>query len=311
MQIVFMGTPDFAVPALEKIYCSAHQLMAVVTQPDRPKGRHLHLEPPPVKIFAEKNKLSVLQPNDLRDNEFVNVMSGLSPEAIVVVAYGKIIPSWLLNLPLYGCINLHASLLPEYRGAAPIQRVIMDGRAQTGVTTMLLDEGMDTGDIFLQAAVRIGPDETAGEVASRLAAKGAGLLLETLDGLAEHIIEPRKQDESRASYAPKLEKEETLLQWSNPAQKIKDKIRALNPFPGGYTVLRGKRLKVLQARESEAALGQDLEPGTIVAVEKDGIVVASLDKPLMLTVVQPENKRKMSSSEFLQGHRIEVGEKLG
>jgi len=306
-----MGTPDFAVPTLELLYNSGQQILAVVTRPDRPKGRHLRLQAPPVKIFALEKNLPVFQPTGLSDQSFKGSLLNLGAEVIVVVAYGKIIPQWILTMPPYGCINIHASLLPKYRGAAPIQRALMNGCAQTGVTTMLLDEGMDTGDILLQSKIQIGSDDTAGVLGEKLAQAGAGLLLETLEGLAKDRISPHKQDENSASYAPKIEKGEALLEWSKPASQLKDLIRALNPHPGAYTFFQGKRLKVFEARIDKRAEGSQLQPGTVIDLEKDGIVVASADYPLVLNVVQPENKRKMNADEFLRGHQVAVETQLG
>ncbi len=311
MLTIFMGTPDFAVPTLDALLNSKHNLVTVVTQPDRPKGRHLRLQASPVKIFARKKNLPILQPTSLDEKSFENSISSLNPEVIVVVAYGRIIPGWILSFPAYGCINVHASLLPKYRGAAPIQRAIMDGCTETGVTTMLLDEGMDTGDILLQSPIEIEPDDTSREVEKKLSQKGAELLLETLDGLAKDCIIPRKQDESEASYAPKIEKEEAFLEWSEPASRLRDLIRALNPFPGAYTYFRSKRLKVFRARIFEQTCSPRDEAGTLIGLENDGIIVASADKPLILTEIQLENKRKMTAAEFLRGHRVEIGEKLG
>lgn len=310
MQIVFMGTPEFAVPSLDVILTSRHTVAAVITQPDRPKGRHLHLQPSPVKVFAAKNSLPVFQPEKLNEESFKKGIYDLNPDAIAVVAYGKIIPKWMLHLPHYGCINVHASLLPRYRGAAPIQRAIMDGLTETGITTILLDEGMDTGDILLQSRIPIEPENTSGDVAKKLSEVGAELLLQTLDGLEKDQIAPKKQEEDKASYAPKIEKEEALLTWSLPALRLANLIRALSPFMGAHTHLRGERLKVWEAKVTEKAGTSAREPGTVVSFDDDGIVVAARNDCLVLTLVQPENKRKMEASEFLKGHKLKIGEKL-
>jgi methionyl-tRNA formyltransferase len=306
-----MGTPDFAVLSLDALLSSKHEIVAVVTQPDRPKGRHLHLQPSPVKVFAQEKNLPILQPSNLNDEIFKASISSLNPKAIIVVAYGKIIPKWILSLPPYGCINVHASLLPKYRGAAPIQRAIMDGCSEAGITTMLLDEGMDTGDILLQSKVQIESAETSGDLAKKLSKEGAKLLLETLNGLAERRITPRKQEENKASYAPKIEKEEALIDWSRPALKLRNLIRALNPAPGAYTYFKGERLKVWEAKISEETDSSESSPGTVVGFESNGIIVATGTQPLVLTMLQPENKKRMTASEFLRGHKIEIGEKLG
>jgi len=311
MRTIFMGTPDFAVPSLEELLNSDHKILSVITQPDRPKGRHLHLQHPPVKTFAQKNNLIVLQPADLNANSFKEEIINAKPEVIIVVAYGRIVPKWILSVPPYGCINVHASLLPDYRGAAPIQRAIMEGRNETGITTMLLDEGMDTGDILLQLCVGIEDDDTYGVLAKKLSTVGAKLLLKTLTGIVKGQIAPQKQDEDNASYAPKIEKEESLLDWSRPSLNLRNLIRALNPFPGAYTYLNGSRLKVWEARIAEGFEEKMQEAGSVIGLEDDGIVVAAVDKPLVLTIVQPENKRKMTASELLCGHPIQIGEKLG
>jgi len=310
MRIIFMGTPDFAVPSLNELMNSEHEIISVVTQPDRPKGRHLHLQPPPVKEFAQNNNLPVLQPADLNVDLFREKIVNAKPDVIVVVAYGRIVPKWILAVSPHGCINVHASFLPSYRGAAPIQRAIMDGCKETGITTMLLDEGMDTGDILLQKHVEIAEEDTSGELAKKLSYAGAKLLLETLTGMAEGKIVPRKQDEGKASYAPKIEKEEALLDWSRPSLNLNNLIRALNPFPGAYTYLSGSRLKVWEARIAEESEGEIGKVGSIVGFKDDGIMVATIDKPLVLTVVQPENKRKMTAPELLCGHPVKMGEKL-
>lgn len=311
MRIIFIGTPDFAVPSLNELLDSDHEILLVVTQPDRPKGRHLHLQSPPVKVFAQKNNLNILQPTDLNTDSFKEEIIKAKPDVIIIVAYGKIVSKWILSIPPYGCINVHASLLPGYRGAAPIQRAIMEGCNETGITTMLLDEGMDTGDILLQSRIGIAAKDTSGDLAKKLSLAGAKLLLKTLNGIAKGEIASQKQDEDEASYAPKIEKEEALLDWSRSSLDLRNLIRALNPFPGAYTYLNRSRLKVWEARIVEGFEGKKQKAGSVVGLEEDGIVVATIDKPLVLTMVQPENKRKMTGSELLCGHPVQIGEKLG
>ncbi len=311
MRIVFMGTPVFAVPSLEVLLASAHKIEAVVTQPDKPKGRHLHVQPSPVKLLAQGQDIRVLQPSSLNDASFEEAISAIAPEAIAVVAYGKIIPAWLLSLPPHGCINVHASLLPAYRGAAPIQRAVMNGDTETGVTTMLLDEGMDTGDVLLQSSVKIEIEDTSGDLARKLSEEGAKLLLKTLDALEDGKINPLKQNEEEASYAPKIEKEEAVIDWAKPASTLRDSIRALSPSPGAFTYFKGKRTKIWSARTLDRKGSVEAPPGGIVDMSKDGIVVATGDQLLVLTVVQMENSKKMTAPEFLRGHKVEIGEKLG
>jgi len=311
MQIIFMGTPDFAVRSLEVLLDSTHVIEAAVTQPDKPKGRHLHLQSPPVKLLAQDRDIPVLQPSSLNDADFKETISVIAPEAIAVVAYGKIIPPWLLSQPLHGCINVHASLLPKYRGAAPIQRAIMNGDAETGVTTILLDEGMDTGDMLLQSKVKIDSEDTSGDLAKKLSEEGAKLLLETLNALEENKISPRKQNEEEASYAPKIEKEEAAIDWSMPASALRDLIRALSPSPGAFTYFKGKRTKIWAAKTPDGTDSIESSPGSVVGFSSDGIIVATGNQSLVLTIVQAENSRRMPAPEFLRGHKVEIGEKLG
>lgn len=306
-----MGTPEFAVPSLRALLRSEHEVVAVITQPDRPKGRHLHLSPSLVKELALENHLTLLQPPTLNDESFKRKIDELRPDLVIVVAYGQIIPGWLLRLPRYGCVNVHASLLPRYRGAAPIQRVIMDGCEITGVTMMFMDEGLDTGDILLQSAIPIAPDDTAGDLSEKLSRLGAELLLTTIEGLSREAITPVVQDERLATHAPKVEKEEALIDWSLSAESIRNLIRALNPQPGAYTFYRGKRLKIWEALSGESSR-EDLKPGIVFDVDaRKGFVVGCGQGELLVSRVQLEGKQAMTATEFCRGHEVKVGEKLG
>ena len=263
MKIVFMGTPDFALASLDKLIDGGYEIAAVVTQPDRPKGRGKKLTPPPVKERALGAGLRVLQPERVKDSGFIEALKELSPDIIIVVAYGQILPEEIINLPAMGCINVHASLLPKYRGAAPINWCIINGESRTGVTTMYMDKGMDTGDILLQRETEIGENETAGELHDRLAALGADLLLETLEGLQRNEVERKAQDHSAATYAPQLDRETGRVDWNSDAKSIYNLIRGTNPWPGCYTVYKGERMKLWEAKvlEQSRTAGKVLEAG--------------------------------------------------
>lgn len=316
LRVVFVGTPDFADASLRAVLDSRHQIVAVVTQPDRPVGRGMQLCCGPVKRTAEAFGIPVMQPERIADSQAVSRIAELAPDAIVVVAYGQKIPKSILEMPEYGCINVHGSLLPEYRGAAPINRAIMDGQDYTGVTTMYMDEGWDTGDIILAKRVRIGSTMTAGELHDILAHEGAQLLVKTLD-LIEAGSAPRiPQDNSKATYAPKLTKEDCCIDWSMSAESIRNHVRGLNPFPGASTVLGCTRLKVWEVTE-ESRTGDDgaapvcglvLElPGT----EQDGIKVRCGRGCVRIMRLQPENRRPMSAHDFTLGYKIAVGDVFG
>lgn len=321
MKIVFMGTPNFALPCLE-VVARHHQLVGVVTQPDRKKGRGGKISAPPVKVRAQELGVPILQPARIKDPDALAVLKAWSPEIIVVVAYGEILPSSVLKLPPRGCINLHASLLPQYRGAAPIPRAIMDGQRVTGVTTMYMDEGMDTGDIILQQEVPIGEDMTAGELSLKLAQVGAGLLEKTLALIEQGRASAIPQDHSRASYAPMLRSEDEIIDWSKPAPAIVNLVRALNPDPGARSRFRDKVLKVWKAKaldwtetegESMAALPSEVAPGTIIQLRKgEGPVVAcGHGGAILIQELQLEGKSAISGGQFLNGYRPTEAEKLG
>ncbi len=319
MNIIFMGTPDFAVSTLEGIINSNHKIIAVVTQPDRPKGRGREILPSPVKVVAEANKIDVLQPEKVKEPDFIKKISEYNPDCIVVVAFGQILPKDILNLPRYGCINLHASLLPKYRGSAPINWALIKGEKKTGVTSMFMDEGMDTGDILIQREIEIKEDDNAGTIHDKLSQMGSDIILETLDGIEKETISRIKQDASIATYAPKLKKEDCLIDWSIGAKEIVDRIRGLTPAPGAYTSYNGKRFKITNAdykiQDSRFKI-QDLKlaackNGEVFEVNRNGIKVICSNGVVIIKNLQPEGKRVMSAGEFISGHAIRAGEILG
>lgn len=309
MRIVFIGTPSFALPSLKEITQAGFETVAVITQPDRKQGRGMKLTPPVVKIQAMQLGIPVLQPSRIRDQEFIAYLQGLAPEAIVVVAYGQILPQQILNIPKLGCINLHASLLPELRGAAPIQWSIILGKESTGVTTMYMDEGMDTGDIILQKEIEISDDETSGDLLERLSIIGADLLLATLRLIEEGKVQRTKQNELHATYAPLITKKDAIIPWSKPAIEIYNLIRGLNPVPGAYTFLEGKRIKIYHSRVVQGG-SESQSPGEIISLEVGGMVVACGRGHLSILEVQPEGKGRMDIKAFLAGHRIAKGAKF-
>ncbi|MGQ9627237.1 MAG: methionyl-tRNA formyltransferase [Anaerolineae bacterium] len=305
-KVIFMGTPDFAVPVLEKII-EEHEVLAVVTQPDRPAGRGGRLRPPPVKEFASLHGLPLLQPPALR-GEVVKELASLAPEVILVAAYGQILPRSVLGIPPHGCLNVHASLLPRHRGAAPIAAAILAGDEATGITIMLMDEGLDTGPIVSQAECPISPQDTGGSLATKLSHLGAELLSQTLPRWLRGEIEPRPQDESQATYCPMIRKEDGLLDWSRPAVELWRRVRAFHPHPGTYTYWEGKRLKILRTGPLSERRGSE-EPGRVLSLP-EGLAVATGEGTLLLEEVQPEGKRPMSGVEFARGRRGFIGSRL-
>lgn len=305
MDIVFMGTPEFAVPCLKAIWDAGHRVVGVFTQPDKPAGRGYRLTPPPVKVLAAEKGIPVYQPPKLRDGEVLSILRTLSPALIVVVAYGKILPPDILALPPKGCINVHASLLPKYRGAAPIQWSVVNGEKETGVTTMYMAEGMDTGDIIEMAATPIGPEETAGALHDRLSLLGAQLLAHTL-GLVEAGKAVRTpQDDAQATYASLIQKEMGELDFDKPAVALYDLIRGFSPWPGAYTFAGGKLLKVLRGAVA-AETGQNAPPGTVSRDETGRLVVQCGRGLLALLEVRPEGGKAMTGAEYLRGHPLGV-----
>ncbi len=309
MKLVFCGTPEFAVPTLEAVLKAGHNVALVVTQPDRAAGRGMEMQAPPVKRVAIERGLPVVQPEKIRNNaEFRAQLEGIGPDAILVVAYGRIIPQWMLELPRFGNINLHGSLLPKYRGAAPIQWAVANGEVVTGVTTMRLDAGLDTGDMLLAQVVPIGQEETAMDVYGCLAPVGAELMLETLDGLEFGKICPQVQDHSLATLAPILTREDGWIDFSRTAQRIYDRWRGFQPWPGAHTMLRGKKLIVQRMHVAGAGSGE----AGVVEVRGDALLVACGGGSLIaLDEVQMEGKRRMSAAEFLRGNQVRSGERLG
>ena len=308
MKVIFMGTPDFAVGTLKSLIASEHEVTAVVTQPDKPKGRGKAMQFPPVKEVAVEAGIPVLQPRRVRESETVEAIRNIEADVIVVVAFGQIIPKEILTMKKYGCINVHASLLPKYRGAAPIQWAVIDGEKESGVTTMQMDEGLDTGDMLLKAVVPLEKEETGGSLFDKLSSTGAGLLLETLAGLEKGTILPEKQGESPTAYAKMLKKEMGLIDWTKSAEELERLVRGLNPWPSAYSHLNGKTLKIWQAEVEER--DSENEPGTVVCVSKDGFGVQTGKGILKIRELQLEGKKRMDAGAFLRGYRMEEGMKL-
>ncbi|MGC1449444.1 MAG: methionyl-tRNA formyltransferase [Candidatus Sulfotelmatobacter sp.] len=307
LNVVFCGTPRFAVPTLERVVAAGHRVHLVVTQPDRPKGRGLALVQSPVKESALKLNLPITQPDRIKTNdEFRAQLTALKPDAIIIVGYGRIIPQWMLDLPPLGNINLHASLLPKYRGAAPIQWAIANGETVTGVTTMRIDAGLDTGDILLQQELPIAPDDTSETLAPRLASIGADLVVETLRSLQARTVHPHPQDNSQASLAPILKKEDGVMDFSRSATDLFNRIRGFQPWPGAHTKFRGKTLQILKARPAA-----DVLPPAELHVLSDRLVVGCAhNSSLELLEIQLEGKKRSNAPNFIHGYRPNPGEKL-
>jgi methionyl-tRNA formyltransferase len=310
MRLVFMGTPDFAVVSLEALLRSEDPVVGVVTQPDRPKGRGNILTPSPVKLLAQQSQIPLLQPLKMKDPEFLQTLVGWKPDLIAVAAFGRILPPAILSLPSLGCINVHGSLLPKYRGAGPIQWAIINGETETGITTMQMDEGMDTGAMLLQEAIPITSDDTAGSLSERLAQLGGRLLVETIARLKAGTLVPRPQDASQATMAPLLEKEDGVIDWTLPAAVLANRIRGLSPWPGAYTtIVGGDRWTIWRALALPGPVTKP--PGMVVAVTTKAIHVATGAGVLAVTELQPANSRRMAVSQYLAGHPVAVGERLG
>ncbi|MBB6736060.1 methionyl-tRNA formyltransferase [Cohnella zeiphila] len=317
MRIVFMGTPEFAVPSLKLLLEKGYDVAAVVTQPDRPKGRKRELTPPPVKAFALEKGLPVLQPERMRSPAAVESVAAWKPDLIVTAAYGQILPKAVLELPRLGCVNVHGSLLPRYRGGAPIQRSIMEGERETGVTIMYMAEGLDTGDMIASVTVPIGDEDTAGTMFEKLSLAGADLLMETLPKLADGTAPRVPQDDSLATYAPNLTREDERLRWERTSRELFDQTRGLNPMAGAFTFLDGEVFKVWGCRapeESDAKLGAEAlaaAPGTVLEAGADGIRVRTGDGSLVLTQVQPAGKKALPAADYARGARLAPGTVLG
>jgi len=309
MRILFMGTPDFALFSLRALVESGEDVIGVITQPDKPKGRGYTLTPPPVKVYASEQGLPVWQPTTLRSEEFATLLRELDPELIVVVAYGKILPVNVLEYPKYGCINVHGSLLPEYRGAAPMQRAIIDGKKQTGITTMLMADGIDTGDMLLKGYVDIEENDNFEVIHDKLGATGATVLLDTLKVLRTKGLSPIPQDDAQATYAAKIEKDDCVIDFSRPAREVHNRIRGLSPIPLAFThTPDGKMLKVITS-ELDGALSNQA-PGTVVSLENGRITVACGEGCISLLTVLPEGKKRMSAADFINGRKISLGDVL-
>jgi len=310
VKILFMGTPEFALPCLQRLIGERYEIVAILTQPDRPAGRGKMLMAPRVKRWAQRIGLPVLQPESLTNPTLLSSLRGLNPDLGVVVAYGRILPSEMLHLPTQGCINVHASLLPRYRGAAPIQRTIMAGEKITGITIMQMDEGMDTGPVLLQVAHPILLSDNAGTLHDRLALVAARTLCQALERLRRGRLFPIDQRHEEATYAPPLKKEEGLILWERPVQLLHRLIRALSPHPGAYTFWKGRRIKILKAELTEDG-APDRPPGSILALEQEAIRVATGSGSLLLLEIQPEGRRLMDAAEFARGQRLNVGDLFG
>ena len=310
MRLVFMGTPDFASASLEALLRSDDSVVGVVTQPDRPKGRGQIFTPSPVKLLAQRAQIPLLQPLKMKDPEFFHALAGWSPDLIAVAAFGRILPPAILSLPPRGCINVHGSLLPKYRGAGPIQWAIVNGETETGITTMLMDEGMDTGAMLLQEALPITPDDTAGTLSPRLAALGGRLLVETIARLKAGTLVARPQDSSRATLAPLLKKEDGAIDWALPATALANRVRGLSPWPGAHIRMAGgDRWTICRALALPGPVTEP--PGVIVAITNEAIHVATGDGILAVMELQPANSRRMAVSQYLAGHPVAVGVQLG
>jgi methionyl-tRNA formyltransferase len=314
VKLIFMGTPEFSVPSLERLIRDGHEVAAVFTQPDKPAGRGKHLHEPPVKAFALEQGIPVHQPAKIKSNDEVRaIFESISPDECVVVAYGKILPEWMLAIPRLGCINVHASLLPKYRGAAPINWAIANGERETGVTIMQMDAGMDTGPMLTQRSIRIGDDETAPQLSERLAQLGAELLSETLPRVERGEARLMPQDNNEASYAPMLKREDGLIDWRMSACEIANRVRAFQPWPGSFTGFRGGRLIIWQAYESPSGKDRAVaaEPGTILDIDREGIMIAcAASTALRVEAVQVEGKRRVSAPEFANGARLKPADRI-
>ena len=307
MRILFMGTPEFAQMSLRALTDDNRDVVCVITQPDKPKGRGYEMAMPEVKVYAMEKNIPVYQPETLKDGAILPILEEYRPDVIVVVAYGKILPEYILNFPQYGCINIHGSLLPEYRGAAPIQRAVIDGKKVSGVTSMYMEKGLDTGDMLIKRELAIGPETTAGQYHDELALLGGKVLLETLDALSAGTLTPEKQDDSASTYASQLSKAEGEINWNNTNEQIYNKVRGLNPWPKAYSFINGKRFVVDFVYKAE----NEGTPGQVLSADENGITVACGEGSVIIKEIKIEGKKKMSVADFLRGHKIEKGTLLG
>jgi len=309
-KLVFMGTPEFAIPTLKSLIHHGHDIIAVVTQPDRPKGRGRKPMASPVKLLAMEHGIEVLQPEKASDQHFCQLITGKEPDLIIVIAFGQILKRSLFTIPKLGVINIHASFLPQYRGAAPIQWVIMNNESKTGLTVMRMDEGLDTGPILFQEEVPILRDETAGQLHDRLALKAGDLIIKSLNQMTEKSIKESPQDHSKATYAPKIEKKTCFIDWKQPAVKISAIIRALDPKPGAYTPLEGKEIKMFSSRVADEDR-LDVVPGRVVRDAEGGLLVETGRGVLEIREIQYPGKKRLSSHDFLRGFSLPEGTVLG
>lgn len=308
-RIIFMGTPDFAVPALEALIQGPDDLIAVVTQPDRPKGRGRKLVAPPIKLLAHKFGIDLYQPSSIKTTEFFTTLRSYDPDIIVVAAYGRILPEPIIDLPRHGCINVHGSLLPRHRGAAPIQWSIIKGDPEVGVTIMQMDKGMDTGDILMKAAIVPDPDETAGSLFPKIARLGSHTLMDTLDMIGQGGLATIRQDESLATSAPMLRKEDGLIDWKREAHRIHCLIRGLDPWPSAYTYLDNRKFQLFRPEVIHQSSAR--QPGTLLRADREGLLVAAGGSCLLIREVKMEGKRRMEVADFLNGWALEPGSVFG
>lgn len=309
LRTVFMGTPDFALQTLQGLIDAGCNLVGVYTQPDRPKGRGKQMAPPPVKELARQHGIPVYQPQKLRQPEVVTELEAMAPDLIVVVAYGQILPKSVLDIPKYGCINVHASLLPRYRGAAPINKAIIDGETETGITTMYMDVGLDTGDMLVKKTLTIGAEETAGELHDRLAVLGREAMEETLRQLCAGTLQREVQDDAQSSYAPMMKKEDGVIDWSRSALEIHNQVRGLDPWPGAYTSLGGELLKLARTTPQDNADAP--RPGTVIAADRDGVQIACGSGSLLVRELQLAGRKRLGAADFLRGCPLQPGTCLG
>ncbi|MBQ8764886.1 MAG: methionyl-tRNA formyltransferase [Clostridia bacterium] len=307
MRILFMGTPEFAEISLKALVEDNRDVVCVITQPDKPKGRGYEMAMPEVKVYALEKNIPVYQPETLKDEAILPLLEEYKPDVIIVVAYGKILPEYILNFPKYGCINIHGSLLPKYRGAAPIQRAVIDGEKVSGVTSMYMEKGLDTGDMLIKKELPIGKETTAGEYHDALAVLGGKVLLETLDKLKEGTLTPEKQDDSLSTYASQLSKAEGEIDWNKTNEEIYNKVRGLNPWPKAFSFINGKRFVIDFVCECD----EEGPSGEVLRADADGILVATGKGSVLIKELKVEGKKKMSAEDYLRGHKIEKGTLLG
>ncbi len=307
MRILFMGTPEFAELSLKALVEDNRNVVGVITQPDKPKGRGYEMAMPEVKVYALEKNIPVYQPETLKDGAIADLLDVLKPDVIIVVAYGKILPEYILNYPPYGCINIHGSLLPAYRGAAPIQRAVMDGLKVSGVTSMYMEKGLDTGDMLIKRELPIGEETTAGEYHDKLAVVGGEVLLETLDALKAGKLTPVKQDDALSTYASQLSKAEGEINWNETASAVYNKVRGLNPWPKAFSFIGGKRF-VVDFVYKTTGCGT---PGEVLQADENGLLVACGEEAVIIKEFKPEGKKMMNVSDYLRGHKIEKGLILG